>query len=278
VSGSPQVPAPSATRTRLVTAVIMVAVLLGVTFLMDALGLVALIVTIILMGAWEWSAFLQLQGLLPRLVYVGSVVLGLVLAWSWTATAAGLHWLMAAAALWWIATAFNLAWTEPRANRFHALVAGWMALVPAAVALLRLRLDWQPGVAWFLFALCLPFVADTAAYFVGRRFGRTKLAPAISPGKSREGALGGLLAVGLVGAALAPALGQPVLPFAGLCIVAGVFSIVGDLSESRFKRLADLKDSGTLLPGHGGVLDRIDSVTAAAPILLFGLPWLGHLA
>ncbi len=272
----PAAPSANSTRTRAVTAVVMVAVLLGVTFLMEPLGLVALVVTIILMGAWEWSAFLQVNSLLPRLVYVASVLLGLVLAWSWSGSPLGLFWLLAAAALWWIATAMNLAWTAPRANRLYALVAGWMALVPAAVALLRLRLDWQPGVAWFLFALCLPFVADTAAYFVGGRCGRTKLAPAISPGKSLEGALGGLLAVGLVGASLAPALGQPVLPFAALCIVAGLFSIVGDLSESRFKRLADLKDSGTLLPGHGGVLDRIDSVTAAAPLLLFGLMWLEH--
>jgi phosphatidate cytidylyltransferase len=256
----------------------MVAVLAAVVFLLPPLALVVLVVAALLMGAWEWSAFLRLEAPLPRVLYVITLITGLLAAWLWTGSRDGLQLMLALTALWWLVSAAGLWWGTPRFSRLHAVVAGGFALVPTGVALLRLRFEWHPGIGWFLFVLFLPFVADTVAYFAGRRFGSRRLAPAISPGKSVEGAVGGVLAAGVYGALCAPWLGQPRGLFTVLCLVAALFSVVGDLNESRFKRLAELKDSGHLLPGHGGVLDRIDSVTAAAPILLGGLLLLESLA
>jgi phosphatidate cytidylyltransferase len=142
------------------------------------------------------------------------------------------------------------------------------------MALSRL-VDFDRGPKWVLFALVLIWAADIGAFFVGRRFGRTRLAPNVSPGKTWEGVVGGLVASALVAALGSGLFGQPPLWFVPLCLAVVAFSIVGDLTESLLKRFAGLKDSGSLFPGHGGVMDRIDSVTGAAPILLFVLIKLG---
>jgi phosphatidate cytidylyltransferase len=147
--------------------------------------------------------------------------------------------------------------------------------VPAAVALGRL-VELEPdGQALLLFLLVLIAAADVGAYFGGRRFGRRKLAPRVSPGKTLEGLVAGFATAGLAAAAGAYLLGFPALPWLALCLLVALVSVVGDLSESMFKRRAGLKDSGALLPGHGGILDRIDSVTAASPVFLLGLHLLG---
>jgi phosphatidate cytidylyltransferase len=143
------------------------------------------------------------------------------------------------------------------------------------VALVRLRIDVPRGAQWLLFALCLVWAADIGAYFAGRSFGRVRLAPLVSPGKTWEGVLGGLLLAALVALWGSRWFAVPVLPFVALCLVVVAFSIVGDLTESLLKRFAGLKDSGTLFPGHGGVMDRIDSLTSALPVLLLGLVVLG---
>jgi phosphatidate cytidylyltransferase len=121
-----------------------------------------------------------------------------------------------------------------------------------------------------LFLLVLTAAADVGAFFGGRRFGRRKLAPAVSPGKTWEGLMSGMLAASLAAAGGAQLLGHPLLPWLGLCLGVAMISVVGDLVESMFKRRTGLKDSGSLLPGHGGVLDRIDSLTAAAPAFVLG--------
>jgi phosphatidate cytidylyltransferase len=120
--------------------------------------------------------------------------------------------------------------------------------------------------------------ADIGAFFVGRRFGRLKLAPRVSPAKTWEGASGGIVTVALVAWAGSMYFRLPALPSVAFGCAVGIISMVGDLVESMFKRAAGLKDSGTLLPGHGGMLDRIDSVTAAAPLYALGLFGSGLLA
>lgn len=125
---------------------------------------------------------------------------------------------------------------------------------------------------WFL--LMLIWIADIGAYFTGRHWGRIKLAPKISPGKTREGVYGALVGALLSGVVLAWWQGLSIqqAPFAILlCILAALFSVAGDLFWSMLKRLRGVKDSSNLLPGHGGMLDRIDSLTAAAPVFLLGL-------
>jgi phosphatidate cytidylyltransferase len=159
-------------------------------------------------------------------------------------------------------------------NRYAAMVAGLLVLVPAWLALVRLHAI-APNL--MLFLLLLVVAADVGAYFGGRTFGKHKLAPQVSPGKTWEGVYGGLIAGALLAVIGVFWFRMSIAPFIALCVVVVIASVIGDLTESLFKRHAGLKDSGSLLPGHGGVLDRIDSVTAAAPLFLIGLERLGLL-
>ena len=264
-------------RKRIATATVLMALLLAVLFWLPAAATIVLLTLVVLMGAWEWSAFLKWDDARLRAAYVALVAVLLPLAWLVTRAPAGLEALLGVALLWWV---LALAWivVAPRRVRpWSAGLAGLLSLVPAWLALARLRLQTAHGAEWVLFALALVWMADIGAYFCGRRFGRRRLAPSVSPGKTWEGALGGLAASGLVAIAGGAWFRLPVQQFLVLCLAAAAFSIVGDLTESLLKRFAGMKDSGTLFPGHGGVMDRIDSVTGAAPVLLLGLTFLGVL-
>jgi phosphatidate cytidylyltransferase len=156
------------------------------------------------------------------------------------------------------------------------MLMGVLVLVPSWYALTALRAQEQ-GLSMLLMLLMLVWGADIGAYVAGKSFGRNKLMPAVSPGKTREGLWGGLAVCALVGAGFSlwlelelPASVYLVL----LSVMTGLVSVLGDLLESLFKRERGIKDSGKLLPGHGGVLDRIDSLTAAAPVFLVGLYFL----
>ena len=169
------------------------------------------------------------------------------------------------AALFWIAIAplwLALRW---RGQRFFIRAAvGVVVLLPTWVALLYLR-ERGPGV--LLIVLAVVWVADTAAFFAGRQFGQHKLAPRISPGKTREGVIGAVLALVLYASAVSAAVvGLRIVSALVLTMALLYFSVLGDLFESWIKRVSDMKDSGSLLPGHGGILDRIDALTAALPI------------
>jgi phosphatidate cytidylyltransferase len=182
-------------------------------------------------------------------------------------------WLFGAAAAFWIVVA--PAWLVGHWSiRQPSVLAftGWIALVPMWLALVHLqRTPWI-----LLLVVSIVWIADTAAYAAGRTWGRHKLAPRVSPGKSWEGVAGAALAVGLYYAVLwfvAPEAWDGWRGGFGLLVFAGVFvlSIVGDLFESLMKRQAGVKDSGQLLPGHGGLLDRIDGLTSTVPLAAFAL-------
>jgi phosphatidate cytidylyltransferase len=264
-------------RKRIVTAAVLIALLLAVLFWLPAGATVALLTLVVLMGAWEWSAFLKWTHPRARAAYVALIAFLLPLAWVLTRTPAGLKALLGVALLWWLAALAWIVVAPRRVTSWSAGLAGLLSLVPAWLALTRLRLQTAHGAEWVLFALVLVWVADIGAYFCGRRFGRRRLAPTVSPGKTWEGALGGLVASGIVAVAGGAWFRLPLEQFLVLCLAAVVFSIVGDLTESLLKRFAGMKDSGTLFPGHGGVMDRIDSVTGAVPVLLLGLTFLGVL-
>lgn len=174
-----------------------------------------------------------------------------------------LFWGLPVAALFWIVLA--PAWLMSRArirNVYLMLLSGWILVLPLWLALVSLRAITP----WILLAVMLVvWIADSAAYFAGKRFGRHKLAVHISPGKTWEGVLGALVAVGLYGWALCVAFNLNLFIIPGFLILA-VFSIMGDLFESLIKRQSGFKDSGTLLPGHGGVLDRVDGLTSSLPL------------
>jgi phosphatidate cytidylyltransferase len=262
-------------RTRIVTAAVLIALLLAVVLWLPPFATLVALSAVVLAGAWEWSGFLRTSSTAARLAYVALVAVLLPLSWRITATREGTSVVLSVAVLWWIVALLWIVLAPHRVARWSAALAGLLALVPAWVALSRLRWDVPRGGQWMLFVLILIWVADIAAFFVGRRFGRMRLAPEVSPGKTWEGALGGAAVSALVAIAGAGWFGVAPAVFVPLCVVAVVFSVVGDLTESLLKRFAGLKDSGTLFPGHGGVMDRIDSVTGAVPVLYFGLVALG---
>jgi phosphatidate cytidylyltransferase len=151
-------------------------------------------------------------------------------------------------------------------------VCGALIIVPAWLALDSLYLR-SPEL--LLFALLIVWIADIGAYFAGKAFGKVKLAPKISPGKTWEGVIGGLCAVVALSVAGSMVLALDIAVLLPFSVAVGMLSIVGDLTVSMFKRSAGVKDSGSLFPGHGGILDRIDSVSAAVPLFAFGLHWIG---
>jgi phosphatidate cytidylyltransferase len=261
-------------RTRVLTGCILGALLLLGIFLLPPFWAVLAFGVVFTIGAWEWAGFGALRSPFSRALYTFIVALTMLAAWRWTGDSAHLIILLSIACAWWVIAFLWLslapAWNRPALT----LVCGPAVLAPAFVALARLQIsaaDFARGpliVLWLVLMVC---AADIGAYFAGRAFGRRKLAPRVSPGKTWEGALGGLAMVALVAGGGALYFG--LLPLAAVVFGCGVgiFSVIGDLTESMFKRAAALKDSGTLLPGHGGLLDRIDSVTAAAPLYALGL-------
>jgi phosphatidate cytidylyltransferase len=258
-------------RARVLTALVLAVVLVSVLFALPAWATLALILLAVLAGAWEWSAFLRLSSAGSRVLYVVAIAALLGLAAVLTRDAAVLRAFLVVVCAWWLCALAWLALAPQRVGALSAAVAGALALVPAGIALIRLRSDPQQGPALTLFAVLLIVAADLGAFFAGRAFGRVKLAPRVSPGKTWEGVLGGLLLALAVGAAGAAWFGLPLLGMLPVSLAVAAFSVVGDLTESMLKRHSGIKDSGTLFPGHGGMLDRIDSICAGAPVLLLGL-------
>jgi phosphatidate cytidylyltransferase len=262
-------------RKRILTAAVLAAALLCVLLLLPPLATVIVVSAIVLLGAWEWSAFLRLPSVALRVAYVGLIAVLMFAAWSVSVTAGAGNFVMPLALAWWCVALVWVTLAPHRVSAWSAALAGVLALVPAWLALMRLRVGLPDGAQWVLFALLLVWVADIGAFFCGRHFGRVPLAPQVSPAKTWEGVIGGMLASAVCALAGAAWFHLPALTFLLLCLAAVAFSVVGDLTESLLKRFAGVKDSGTLFPGHGGVMDRIDSLTAAAPVLFIGLALLG---
>jgi phosphatidate cytidylyltransferase len=261
-------------RTRVITAAVLACLLLTGLFLLAPAWTVLAFGLVFTMGAWEWAGFGGLRAAWARAGYALCIAALCVTAWFWTAEPAHVSWLMGVATGWWVIAFFWLCLGPQRQQPALVLACGAVVLVPAFVALGRLQTaggGFARGPVMVLWLLLLVAAADVGAYFAGRRFGRRKLAPRVSPGKTWEGAAGGILLVAAVAGCGAVHFGLPPAAAVAFACVVGIFSIIGDLTESMFKRAAGLKDSGALLPGHGGLLDRVDSVTAAAPLYALGL-------
>jgi phosphatidate cytidylyltransferase len=228
-------------------------------------------------AAYEWAILSRFPVAAARLYAGGLAACALLLfklaGADWPLVEGGL--VLLALAFWLLIAPLWLAgkWQVPQAW-VRALV-GVTVLLPTWVALLYLH---ARGPAVLLGVVAVVWIADTAAYFSGRQFGRHKLAPTISPGKTWEGVAGALLALAVYAAILSQYTAMPLLSL--FLMLAGLLylSVLGDLYESWIKRVAGMKDSGTLLPGHGGVLDRIDALTSTLPIATAMLLWLEHAA
>jgi phosphatidate cytidylyltransferase len=264
-------------KQRVVTAVLLVAVLLGVMLGLPPVATIWLVTVLVLVGAWEWAAFIGASGTWARMAFttVIALVLAACLLLFDPASNEFVRTVMTVAVGWWIVAFLWVCLAPARVHPVAAALAGVFALVPCWLALVYVTFT-TGSTYWVLFTLALVWAADTGAFFAGRWLGRVPLAPRVSPKKTWEGVFGGLFISGLVAWVGATYLGAylavgAVWPFVTTCIAVAALSIVGDLTESMLKRAVGLKDSGSVFPGHGGMLDRIDSVTAAAPALVFAL-------
>ena len=264
-------------KQRILTALILIPIAIAIILLLPTPAFAVIVALVFLMAQWEWTRLIGVPDITTR---VGSVLIcALLFAGLWWLRDHTIWWLVIGAGMfWWLLAMlwlrhFSFAASPTPGNRALKLIAGLAIFVPAWAALVEIHRIEPFGHWWTLFALVLIWAADSFAYFTGSRYGRTKLAPRISPGKTIEGAWGALIGaalVALVGGWLFGERGLALALLLGVAMLTVVFSIIGDLFESLIKRQANVKDSGALFPGHGGLLDRLDSVFAAMPAFAAG--------
>jgi len=268
-------------KQRVLTAIILVPLVIGGIFALTTLQFSIILALFVVLGAWEWTRLVNLDSLPQRFSYL-FVFLLLLIACSYLKIFDGfLFALLIISVIWWLTKIrFLISFRESQCQlaregwRWGNLGQGFLLLVPAWLALVVIHSQPLHGSWLLLYLMLLIWVADSGAYFSGRKWGRKKLALHVSPGKTWEG-LYGAMTLCLLFSVLA-AFGfdfgwSAGVFFVVLSMVTVVFSVLGDLLESAYKRRAGVKDSGAILPGHGGILDRIDSMTAAAPVFALGL-------
>jgi phosphatidate cytidylyltransferase len=266
-------------KQRIITALILAPIVIAGIFLLTDIYFALFIGSIIVVGAWEWA---NLAGIEGKAAYVYAAAISLCLALAWHLPAL---WVLSGGFLWWC-LALILVVRYPLGTRvwsgmWQRCLIGVLVLVPAWVSLQQLK-TYEQSNFLILLLMFLIWGADIGAYFTGRAFGNRKLAPAVSPGKSWAGLYGGMFTAVLIVTAMTYAQGEMQFQstfwwqFFAVCMFVALISVLGDLSESMFKRYRGIKDSSNLLPGHGGVLDRIDSLVAAGPVyalLLIAIGW-----
>lgn len=277
------------TSTRILAALLMAPVAIAAVLLLNTPWMAAVSAILFLAALWEWLRLTDIDDTLARTALLAlNLLLMVAVVWA-SATGGGslvlLKILAMIGVVWWLLATlwlhyYDFASDHDTKARVFKLAAGTLAVIPAWAALCVIHAGENGGHGnrWLLLALAIVWATDTGAYFAGRKFGKRKLAPRISPNKTVEGLAGGVIAGVVVAVVFAPLAGATVahLPLVALVAVLTVLaSVVGDLFESLLKRHVGAKDSGTLIPGHGGVLDRLDSVLAALPVFAFGQIWLG---
>jgi phosphatidate cytidylyltransferase len=285
-------------KQRIITALILAPAAILAIFYLSLINFAAVMLIVMAIGAWEWGPLMGCASKRYRIAFVSVTSILIATLWYflpldglWDAPkhlveqANIVLWLAVA---WWLLSA-GLTFLYPRFSKFwssHRSVRGlfgWLTLVPTWLAFMALRssdyeIEAYHGAQLLMFLFLLVWSADVGAYFVGKSIGKHKLLPNVSPGKTLEGFLGGVIfaciMVVIAGYFIDWTMAQYriVIP---VTILITTISVLGDLNESMFKRQAGVKDSGTILPGHGGILDRIDSLTATAPIYALCYAYLG---
>ena len=270
-------------KQRVITAIILTIVFLSALFGLSLTYFTLFIGAVVLIGAWEWANLSSCGAVWQRIAYVIFIAL-IIMFTCWVIgfcteeqqgfNLAVIKSLLIVAVAWW-ALALLLVQGYPTSailwgHPMLRLAMGVLVLVPTWLALVYVR--FQPQGAWLVVMIAgIVAAADTGGYFTGRKFGKHKLAQAVSPGKTLEGFAGGLLSNIVLAALVAYLSGSNFLLLLAIVLPTSLFSVLGDLLESMVKRHAGVKDSGVILPGHGGILDRVDSITAAAPVFALAL-------
>lgn len=271
-------------KQRLITALILAPLVLCGVFLLPPTEFSLFFAFIILLAAWEWANLSSITQQFLRVTYAASIAVVLY----FVLVNVSVQWVLAVSVMWWvIASLFVLSYPATVVfwkYKWVKCLIGFVVLLPMWKALVFIRsaeflLLEDLNTLWLIFyMLLLVWIADTGAYFAGKAWGKSKLAPNVSPGKSWAGAWGGIVAVILLAVISSLIIGLSsvmALQLILITIITAAVSIMGDLTESMFKRQRGIKDSSNMLPGHGGVLDRIDSLVAAIPVFVFSLITLG---
>lgn len=267
-------------KQRIITALVLLPLVVGAVLWLPTNWFLTLFCAVLLLGLWEWT---RLSGMVrPELRAIVLAVNAGVLAWlAWRGWPGLFPLVTLLGVIWWLIAMIwlgriRMAREPTRGNTVIKLIVGSMLVVPAFTGAALLHAA-ESGPYWMLYCLVLVWAADTGAYFVGSRIGGAKLAPSISPGKTWAGLWGGLGGASLVSLLAVPAFGLgwgAVFAMLIAALLTALASVVGDLFESLIKRHSGAKDSGRLVPGHGGVMDRLDSVVAAVPTFAILKSWL----
>ncbi len=267
---------------RILTAIPLAAFIFWIIFFQPTSVFFYFLIFMVLISAYEWGKLSGVGNVVLRSAY--AIVVSATV-WAIQQYASGyVIWVIYASVMWWFSITFYLKIAVPKAAsselKLDKLFIAFVILPGAALAMQKIHaldvgLHWQ-GAAWLFYALSLVWVADIGAYFSGKKFGKNKLSPLISPGKTKEGLVGAVLVTSiytLVASYYFELNTDRAILLVMLSVILTFISVTGDLYVSLLKREAGLKDSGCILPGHGGMLDRIDSVLAAMPVFLLGFNW-----
>jgi len=263
---------------RILTAIPLAAFVFWIIFFQPTAMFFDFLLFVVLISGYEWARLSGVNSAFPRVLFA---LLMAAITWAIPQYLADyVLWLIYVALLWWFSISYFLKYAKPKAasSNFKAdkLLIAFVVLPAAALAMQKIHAMHQ-GADWLFYALALVWVADIGAYFSGKKFGKNKLAPNISPGKTKEGLIGAVIATSiytLIASFYFELDTERSALLVLLSVILTFISVSGDLYFSFLKREAGVKDSGNILPGHGGILDRIDSVLAAMPVFVVGYNWL----
>jgi len=255
-------------RARIITALVLGAAVVVIVLCLPT-SVVAIVLGVFwLVGAWEWAGFAQIKNL-ARILYLVPFLMVMIAALLWSVHLEFVNWILVGTLLWWLIVSVGVFLYPIPITMPVAALSGFLILLPAWLFFVYLHSTGGRGLA--LGVLIIVWAADVGGYIFGRTIGTLKLLPAVSPNKTWEGFVGGLVLAATAGWCLSLVLALPSAAFVTIAVGTAVVSLVGDLAVSIFKRNLGLKNSSDLLPGHGGVLDRVDSLSAAVPAFVFCL-------